>query len=171
MVHKVSDIFNSQFLCDALLLSCPNIIIMVFRMLIFCPATLIRFRFSCSSSCLFLQQINIFSKLDVFDLVAMYINPVSLSFIGSNTLSRYEINIVGDIRSPCLVPTVVYNQSPSFPPTRTADCNLSLMFYRISVGLVPTPYDPDNFMFDEVQCIFKIDEAVENVSPFRLAFS
>ena len=67
--------------------------------------------------------------------------PVPISFIGSITLSRYEIIVVGDIRSPCLVPTMVLNQSPSSPPTRIADCDLWLLFCRLSINLVPLPYD------------------------------
>jgi len=49
------------------------------------------------------------------------------------------MKVVGDIGSPCRVSC----SEPVFssPPTRTVDFALSLIFCRISISLVPTPYD------------------------------
>jgi len=48
--------------------------------------------------------------------------------------------VVGHIGSPGRVPTVVLNQSPWSPPTRTSDFALSLILRRISISLVPTSF-------------------------------
>ncbi len=125
--------------------SCPNTIVIVFSMLI-CnaaasPASLIRSRFPCNSTLSSSSRTMSSANLRLLILYPWTDIPVPLSLTESITLSRYEMNIVGDIGSPCLVPTVVLNQSPISSPTRTADCEISLMFCSILINLAPTPYD------------------------------
>src|SRR2546426_1681888 len=57
------------------------------------------------------------------------------------TLSKYVIKIFGEIGSPCLVPIVVVNHSPTSCPTFTAIFDLSPISLRICTNLLPTPYD------------------------------
>src|SRR2546426_10761665 len=57
------------------------------------------------------------------------------------TLSKYVIKIFGEIGSPCLVPIVVVNHSPTSSPTFTAIFDLSPISLRICTNLLPTPYD------------------------------
>src|SRR5207244_3189732 len=46
-----------------------------------------------------------------------------------------------EIGSPCLVPIVVVNHSPTSCPTFTAIFDLSPISLRICTNLLPTPYD------------------------------
>src|SRR6218665_2852252 len=57
------------------------------------------------------------------------------------TLSKYVMNVFGEIGSPCLVPPVVRNQSPVSLPILTGDFDLYPMFCEIPISLSPTPYD------------------------------
>src|SRR5437870_12326395 len=57
------------------------------------------------------------------------------------TLSKYVIKIFGEIGSPCLVPIVVVNHSPTSCPTFTAIFDLSPISLKICTNLLPTPYD------------------------------
>src|SRR5207244_1933278 len=57
------------------------------------------------------------------------------------TLSKYVIKIFGEIGSPCLVPIVVVNHSPTSCPNLYCHFDLSPISLRICTNLLPTPYD------------------------------
>src|SRR5207245_903549 len=57
------------------------------------------------------------------------------------TLSKYVIKIFSEIGSPCLVPIIVVNHSPTSCPIFTAIFDLSPISLRICTNLLPTPYD------------------------------
>ncbi len=102
--------------------------------------------------------------------------PVPLSLTESITLSRYEINIFADIGSPCLVPTVVLNQSPNVVLKQSPIANLHRRlqdFTDVLQYLDQSCSDsiwleccPSNVLFDGVECLLEIDETVDDVSSF-----
>jgi len=140
-------------------------------MLIISPETS---RASLSRS-VFLQQINIISKLQIINLVAMYRDSSSIllywvhhSFkMRDESCLRYRI---------CLSRTDCgFEPGLPSPSTRTADFALSLIFCRISTSLVPTPYDLK--VAQVTSCLIKPNAFCKSMKPlmmcltFRFAFS
>src|SRR6218665_391230 len=83
------------------------------------------------------------------------------------------INVVADIGSPCLVPTVILNHSPNSLSILTAVCAFFAMLRISSINFLLTPYD---FSLSHITSCLIISKAFCRSMkhwcfPFRLVFS